>query len=59
MPAERPSWWGLGPAALFIVAAGLAGLVGDGTVSSAAATGYGFTEILAALSFMGSPTAGR
>lgn len=44
MPAERPSWWGLGPAALFIVAAGLAGLVGDGTVSSAAATGYGFTE---------------
>lgn len=44
MQAERPSWWGLAPAAIFIVAAGIAGLVGDGTTSSAAATGYGFTE---------------
>lgn len=44
MQAERRSWWGLAPAAIFIVAAGLGGLVGDGTASSAAATGYGFTE---------------
>lgn len=44
MQAERVSVWGLVPAAIFIVAAGLGGLVGDGTASSAAATGYGFTE---------------
>ncbi|HWK49748.1 MAG TPA: O-antigen ligase family protein, partial [Steroidobacter sp.] len=44
MQAERGSWWGLAPAAMFIVAAGLAGLIGDGTASSAAGTGYGFTE---------------
>lgn len=44
MQAERHSWWGLAPAAIFIVAAGLGGSVGDGTASSAAATGYGFTE---------------
>jgi exopolysaccharide production protein ExoQ len=44
MQAERRSWWGLAPAAIFIAAAGLAGLLGDATVSSAAATGYGFTE---------------
>lgn len=44
MHAERVSGWGLAPAAIFIVAAGLAGLIGDGTASSAAGTGYGFTE---------------
>lgn len=43
MQAER-RWWGLAPAAIFILAAGLSGLVGDGVASSAAATGYGFTE---------------
>ena len=46
MQTERRSWWGLVPAAIFIVAAGLGGLLGgDGALSgTAAGTGFGFTE---------------
>lgn len=45
MRAELRSWWGLAPAAIFIVACGVGGLLGDVSISgSAAATGRGFTE---------------
>lgn len=46
MQTERLSWWGLVPAAIFIVAAGLGGLLGgEGSFTgTAAGTGYGFTE---------------
>jgi exopolysaccharide production protein ExoQ len=46
MQTDHRSWWGLVPAAIFIVAAGLGGLLGgDGALSgTAAGTGYGFTE---------------
>lgn len=46
MQTERGSWWGLVPAATFIIAAGLGGLLGSEVAlsGSAAGTGYGFTE---------------
>ncbi|MFC4307993.1 O-antigen ligase family protein [Steroidobacter flavus] len=46
MRAESRSWWwGVAPAVIFIVAAGISGLIGDVEVSSnAVATGRGFTE---------------
>lgn len=46
MQTERRSWWGLVPAAIFVVAAGLGGLLGgEGSFTgTAAGTGYGFTE---------------